>query len=64
MKNKKIKLPKLKEVSIRGYRNLDKIIGRIINATVSKEALKYYVSVCVEEIIKQKIIASKIIGII
>ena len=31
-----IKLPKLKEVSIRGYHKLDKIVGRIINATVCK----------------------------
>lgn len=44
-----IVLPKLKEVKIRGYRNLDKINGRIINATVLKEASKYYVSVVVEE---------------
>ena len=44
-----IKLPKLKEVRIRGYRKLNKINGRIINATIYKEASKYYVSICVEE---------------
>ena len=49
LKAKTIKLPKLKEIKIRGYRNLDKIDGRIINATIYKEANKYYVSVCVEE---------------
>lgn len=49
LKNKTITLPKLKQVKIRGYRNLEKINGRIINATISKEANKYYVSVCVEE---------------
>lgn len=49
LKNKIIKLPKLKEVSIRGYRNLDSIKGRIINATVTKEGTKYYASVVVEE---------------
>ena len=44
-----IKLPKLKEVEIRGYRNLDKINGRIINTTISRERNnKYYVSVMVE----------------
>lgn len=59
-----IKLPKLKEVKIRGYRNLKEIKGRIINATVYKEANKYYVSICVESIINiPKIIPSKIIGI-
>lgn len=36
LENKIIVLPKLKEVKIRGYRNLDKIEGRIINATVEK----------------------------
>ncbi len=49
LKRKVITLPKLKEVSIRGYRHLERINGRIINATISKEANKYYVSVCVEE---------------
>lgn len=44
-----IKLPKLKEVSIRGYRNLSNLPGRIINATIEKVANKYYVSLCVEE---------------
>ena len=34
-----IKLPKLKEVKIRGYRTLDKIDGRIINATISREKI-------------------------
>ena len=41
---KKIKLPKLGYVSIRGYRNLECINGRIINATLEKETTnKYYV---------------------
>ena len=44
-----IKLPKLKEIPIRGYRNLKEFKGRIINATIYKEAGKYYVSLCVEE---------------
>jgi len=49
LNRKIIKLPKLKEVKIRGYRNLDKIDGRIINATISRERNnKYYVSVMVE----------------
>ena len=48
-KNKTIKLPKLKEVMIRGYRNLSYLNGRIINATISKGASgRYYVSVVVE----------------
>jgi len=49
LKDKVIKLPKLKEIKIRGYRNLDKIDERIINATIYKEADKYYASVCVEQ---------------
>ena len=50
LKNKTITLPKLKEVKIRGYRNLNSLNSRIINATVSKELDNtYYVSVCVEE---------------
>ena len=64
--NKKIKLPKLGLVYIRGYRNLKKINGRIINATVEKETTnKYYVSLIVEEIemIRDNIIPTSIVGI-
>ena len=63
--NKKIiKLPKLREVAIKGYRNLKQINGKIINATIYKEANKYYVSVCVEEYITPPIVIPKtIIGI-
>ena len=59
-----IKLPKLKEIPIRGYRNLKEFKGRIINATIYKEAGKYYVSLCVEEdIIIPDIRPSSIVGI-
>ena len=34
LKDNIIKLPKLKEIKIRGYRNLSSIDGRIINATI------------------------------
>ena len=63
--NKTITLPKLKNMPIRGYRNIDKINGRIINATVSRELDgTYYVSVVVEEdIINPKFIPSTIVGI-
>ena len=64
LKDRTITLPKLKEVKIRGYRNLQKIDGKIINATIYKEASKYYVSLCVEEyreIEKQPI--RKVVGI-
>ena len=48
--NKKVKLPKLGLVDIRGYRNLKEIKGKIINATIEKETTnKYYVSIVVEE---------------
>ena len=63
--NKTITLPKLKEVKIRGYRNLKNIQGRIINATISKEKdNKYYVSVVFDqEVEEKKIISNKIIGL-
>ena len=41
LENKIIKLPKLKEVKIRGYRNLKEIKGRITNATIYKKVRKY-----------------------
>ena len=47
--NRKIKIPKLKWINARGYRNLDRIDGRIISATISKEPNgKYYVSLIYE----------------
>ena len=63
--NKLITLPKLKEVKIRGYRQLNKINGRIINVTVSREKNgKYYVSVLYEEeILVPKTVPTKIVGI-
>ena len=44
-----IELPKLKEVKIRGYRNLEELPGRILNATVKEVGTKFYVSLCIEE---------------
>ena len=44
-----IELPKLKEIKIRGYRNLEELPGRILNATISEVGTRFYVSVCVEE---------------
>ncbi len=62
--NRKITLPKLKEVKIRGYRHLTEVDGRILNATISKVADKYYVSVCVEEELNIKeVIPSSVVGI-
>ena len=60
-----IKLPKLKEVSIKGYRDLEYLPGRIINATIEQAStLKYYVSVLVEEDdVYTKLKPRKIIGI-
>lgn len=64
MQKRIIKLPKLKEIEIRGYRKIKEIKGRIINATVTKEANKYYVSICVEEEkIIPTVIPTKIVGI-
>ena len=64
--NKKIKLPKLGLVDIRGYRNQKEITGKIINATIIREVTgKYYVSVVVEEdtLFKDKVNPGKAIGI-
>ena len=54
IKNRTIVLPKLGSVKIRGYRNLKSFSFKIINATISRVANKYYVSVVVEEDIKPK----------
>lgn len=65
LENKIIKLPKLKNIKIRGYRNLKHINGRILNATISREPNgKYYVSVLYEmsESIKE-VTPTSIIGI-
>ena len=64
--NRKIKLPKLGLVDIRGYRNLEVINGRIINATIEKDTTnKYYVSVLVDEIevIKKQVKPTSIVEI-
>lgn len=66
LKNKQIKLPKLGLVNIRGYRNLEYIEDKIVNATITKEqAGKYYVSVLVEEneVNIKKIKPTSIVGI-
>lgn len=54
IKNHTIKLPKLGNVKMKGYRNLQDFPFKILNATITKEAGKYYVSVCVEEKIEDK----------
>lgn len=64
--NRKVKLPKLGLVDIRGYRNQKEIRGRIINATIEKETTnKYYVSIVVEEkeFAPSKITPQSIVGI-
>ena len=63
--SRNIKLPKLGNVKIRGYRNKDKIEGKILNATIIKDVTnKYYVSVVVvEDILIEKVIPTNIVGI-
>jgi len=66
LRKRKIKLPKLDWIDIRGYRNLDTINGDIINATVIyEETGKYYVSVIVNEveILEEKVKPRSIVGI-
>ena len=64
--NRRIKLPKLKWIDIRGYRNTESINGKIVNATISKEKNgKYYVSVLYDliDIKNNDFIPRSIIGI-
>ena len=49
LKRRIIELQKLKEIKIRGYRNLEELPGRILNATIKEVGTRFYVSVCVEE---------------
>ena len=64
LNNRIIILPKLKEVKIRGYRNLKEFNKDIKNVTISKEGNKYYVSVCVkEEILERPFKLTHAIGI-
>ena len=64
LKNKKITLPKLKEVKIRGYRNKEVVSGEVKNAVIKKEAGKYYVSVLIEEeLIRPSFVPTSIIGL-
>ena len=64
LKARTIKLPKLGKVIIRGYRNIKEFPYKILNVTVSKEANRYYVSVCIEEEIETKdIIPTTAVGI-
>ena len=63
LKRKVIKLPKLKEVKISGYRKLKEFPFKIVNACVSKDAGKYYVSVLAFEEIKPMPKTNNIIGI-
>ena len=60
-----IKLPKLGRVKIRGFRKKNKIEGKILNATISRESTgKYYVSVVVvEDILIEKATPTSIVGI-
>ena len=59
-----IKLPKLKWVKIKGYRNKESINGRIRSAVIRKDAERYYVSILVEEdIYKPMFTPQSIIGI-
>ena len=49
LKRRVIELPKFKEVKIRGYRSLEELPGRILNATVKEVGTRFYVSFCIEE---------------
>ena len=64
--NRLVKLPKLKWIEIRGYRNILHIDGKIVNVTISREKNgKYYVSILFDmiDIKNNKLIPRSIIGI-
>lgn len=65
LEKRMIKLPKLKWINIRGYRNLKELPGKIISSTISREHnSKYYVSIVVEvPEVKYKIVPRSIVGI-
>ena len=64
LKTKKVKLPKLGNIDIRGYRNLNKIDDKIINVTISKENTgKYYISIVYEQITPKKVTPKTIVGL-
>ena len=49
LKSRKLKLPQLDWIKVRGYKNIKAINGKIRNATISKEPTgKYYVSILYE----------------
>ncbi len=50
--NRTIKLPKIPEIKIRGYRKLTSFAKKIINVTVKRVAGKYYANVLVSESIE------------
>lgn len=64
LKDRIVILPRLKSVTIRGYKKLSSMNGKIKSATVSKVANKFYVSLLVEmsiEVLENK--CEKILGI-
>jgi len=64
LEKRNIKLPKIDEIRIRGYRRLKEFPYKIINATIEMVADRYYVSVLVEEEIPDiKVIPTSIVGI-
>ncbi len=66
MVNRKVKLPKLKWIDIRGYRKLSNIQGKIIRATISKDKNgKYYVSLVsqITPMVNFNFIPKSIVGI-
>ena len=64
LEEKTIKLPKIKNIKIRGYRNLKEIKGNIKSAVIKKESKKNYVSILVEEeLVRPSFVPNKIVGI-
>ena len=64
--NKRVKLPKLKWIDTRGYRNIKSVSGKIINATISRDKNgKYYVSIVFDmiDINNKDFIPRNIVGI-
>jgi len=62
--NEVLTLPLIKDINIRGYRNMKKFDDRIINVTIIKEAERYYVCVLTKSKIEDvKYNPKKMVGI-
>lgn len=64
LKNKRVEVPELGKLKIKGYRHIQQINGRIANYTISREKNgKYYISLLFELANINKIVPSVVVGL-